>query len=143
MIPRPPTPGSEIDKAGGAYVRRRFNYGDRTLVSGDTLSAEDITAIPIANLHSLINLNLIELFPAPSSEEVMELRAALKEKNAEIELLNELLSEKTMPPAATGDCFLMSDETGRKFHVVQGRQVTTQPLTRAQAEAKMKELTTK
>ena len=142
MFPRPPTPGSEIDNAGGAYVRRRLDFGDRILVNGDQLTAEEIAAIPRANLQSLINLNLIELFPPPSSEALLELRAALKEKNAEIELLNELLAEKTAPPTASGHCFLMSDETGKKFHVIQGRQVTSQPLSRAQAEAKMKELTT-
>jgi len=35
----------------------------------------------------------------------------------------------------------MSDETGKKFHIVKGRQITDQPLSRAQAEAKMKEHT--
>lgn len=140
MFPRSATPGSEIEGAGGAYVRRRFTFGERDMVAGDMLKAEELSSIPPANLHSLINLSLIELFPKASSEEVMELRSKIKEQQTEIAHLSGLLSERTTPPLADGDCFLMSDETGKRFHVVKGRQMTVEPLTRAQATAKMKEL---
>lgn len=109
MFPRPATPNSEIEGAGGAYVRRRFTFGSRDMLAGDRLTAGEVASIPIANLQSLINLNLIELYPAP--------------------------------PTTGGDCFLMpADDAGKRFHVIQGRQVTDEPLSRSAAQAKMKEL---
>jgi hypothetical protein len=133
------TPQAEIEGAGGAYVRRRFLFGERELAVGDILTAEELSLMPIANKRSLINLNMIEIFPYSGIE--VELRAALAEKNTEIERLTALLSTPTVPPTigGSGDCFLMPAGP-RKFHIIQGRQVTEEPLTRAQASAKMKEL---
>lgn len=69
MFPRPRTPGSELADAGGAYVRRRFQFGASEKVAGDKLTAEEVAGIPLANLHSLINTNIIELYPkAPGSQ---------------------------------------------------------------------------
>lgn len=114
MFPRPATPLAEIEGAGGAYVRRRFTFGAREMLAGDRLTSEEVASIPIANLHSMININLIELYPAPPP---------------------------VPPTVGEGDYFLMpADDTGRKFHVIQGRQVTKEPLSRAAAQAKMKEL---
>lgn len=108
MFPRPVTPSGELERAGGAYVRRRFAFGEREVKMGDTLSREDLDSIPINNLRSLIQTNLIELYPSA-------------------------------PPK--GECFLMPAEDGKKFHIVQGTQVTDEPLSRAAAQAKIKELT--
>jgi len=159
MFPRARTPDGEIEGAGGAYVRRRFTFGDRVLVNGDRMSAEELAGIPDNNLRSLINLNLIELYPAAPelSTAEAELRAVIAEKNAEIEHLRTsgpdlagaavalwlAQEEQTSPPplVGSGDCFLMPDETGKRFHIIQGHQVTDEPLSRAKALAKMKELT--
>jgi len=178
MFPRARTPDGEIEGAGGAYVRRRLPFGDRVLVNGDRLTAEEVATIPDMNLRSLINLNVIELFPKspeldkiegeylaklaekdehiaslPSVEahqaalaEIERLKAltseayeaALAEKDAEIERLR---TAKPPPPVGDGDCFLMPSETGKGFHVIQGRQVTAEPISRAKAMAMMKELT--
>ena len=137
MFPRARTPEGEIEGAGGAYVRRKFTFGERELVSGDMLTAEELASIPTNNLRSLINLNNIELFPkTPSASKAeIKLREALAAKDAELEHLR-------AAPVGSGDCFLMSSpEDDKKFHIIQGRQITDQPLSRAQATAKMKELT--
>lgn len=139
MFPRARKPDGEIESAGGAYVRRRFTFGGREVVNGDLLTADEVASIPINNLRSLLNLNLIELYPEPpkSSAAIVELRKALAEKDAEIERL------RADRPAlvGSGDCFLMPAESGKGFHIIQGHQVTDEPLSRAQAAIKMKELT--
>lgn len=105
MIPRPVTPGSEIDSAGGAYVRRRFELGGREVTAGDVLSAEEVGAIPRANLHSLVNLRLIELFP----------RAPMPEGTERFVVKN-----------------------GNSYNIVEGRVINDEPLTLAQANARVK-----
>ena len=55
---------SEIASAGGAYVRRPFTFGQRTVNNGDVLSATQVRAIPKANLRALINLGKLDLFPS-------------------------------------------------------------------------------
>jgi hypothetical protein len=135
MFPRPVTPGSEIENAGGAYVRRRLTFGERVFVSGDMLTAEEVASIPRANLHSLVNTNIIELYPrAPRVEEPDTGVAAL--------LTALWLAEN--PPAPPigrdGECFLMPTHDPKKFHIIQGQRVTSEAMTRAQAQAKMKEL---
>jgi len=57
------TPG-EIASAGGAYVRRPFTLGARRVANGDTLSAQEVRAIPKANLRALVNIGKIDLFTA-------------------------------------------------------------------------------
>lgn len=175
MFPRARTPDGEIEGAGGAYVRRRLPFGDRVLVAGDRLTAEEVAGIPDINLRSLINLNVIELFPAsPDLDKIEEEhKVKLGEKDEEIARLNALLEEATKPgedegessvdvealqaeitslreqleqrppppPVGNGDCFLMPAETGKGFHIIQGHQVTDKPISRAQATAKIRELT--
>jgi hypothetical protein len=62
-IPHAPKPANEIDRAGGAYVRRAFTFGARELTASDTLTAEEVRSIPLANLHALINTGKLELWP--------------------------------------------------------------------------------
>lgn len=63
-IPHSPKPQSEIERAGGAYVRRAFEFGERKLTTKDTLTAQEVASIPISNLNALINTGRIELWPA-------------------------------------------------------------------------------
>jgi hypothetical protein len=60
-MPNPMLPDTQI---GGAYVRRRFDLGPRTMTAGETLTAEQVLAIPKRNRQALINLGKIELYPA-------------------------------------------------------------------------------
>jgi hypothetical protein len=54
---------------GGAYVRRRFDLGTETKVSGQTLTREQVLAIPTANRNALLSQKIIELYPvAPLAE---------------------------------------------------------------------------
>ena len=55
---------TEIAHAGGAYVRRPFTLGQRTVANGDVLSAAQVRALPNGNLRALINLGKIDLFPS-------------------------------------------------------------------------------
>lgn len=48
---------------GGAYVRRRLTLGPRTVLSGETLTAEQVREIPSANLKAFVNIGVLELYP--------------------------------------------------------------------------------
>lgn len=67
-IPHAPKPLSELEQAGGAYVRRRFTFGERDVGPGETLTAEQIASIPQANLVALINTGKLELWPAAPAQ---------------------------------------------------------------------------
>lgn len=67
-IPHAPKPAVELEQAGGAYVRRAFTFGERELVNGDKLTAEEVRSIPIGNLNALINTGKLELWPAAPAE---------------------------------------------------------------------------
>ncbi len=97
------TPATEINGAGGAYVRRRFTMGERDMAPGDLLTAEQIAAMPRANLNALINTNLIELFPRG-------------------------------PGAGGGQRYAVHIGGGR-YHVIEGVQLTTDALSREDADA--------
>jgi hypothetical protein len=65
---RSPVPASDLDGAGGAYVRRPFDFGERKLAAGDTLTRNELATIPHANLRALVNTGKLELWPeAPES----------------------------------------------------------------------------
>ncbi len=60
-IPHSPgSPAHDAARAGGAYVRRRLDDH----APGAVLTAEQVRAIPAANLQALINTGRLELFPA-------------------------------------------------------------------------------
>jgi hypothetical protein len=72
-FPRPTTPASELRNAGGAYVRRRFTLGERAMIAGMVLTADEVADMPRANLNSLINIGTLELFPkGPLGEDAGE-----------------------------------------------------------------------
>jgi hypothetical protein len=48
---------------GGAYIRRRFDMGTRTVYPGETLTREQVLAIPTANRRALINTGRLEVYP--------------------------------------------------------------------------------
>lgn len=48
---------------GGAYVRRRFDLGPRTVTIGETLTAEQVREIRPANLKAMVNQGKLELYP--------------------------------------------------------------------------------
>ena len=58
----------EPDEAGGAYVKRAFEFGERKLVNGDRLTKEELDSIPINNLRALVNMGKLQLFPAHPDE---------------------------------------------------------------------------
>jgi hypothetical protein len=49
---------------GGAIVQRRMTLGDRTMMRGDALTAEQCRSIPRQNLKAFVNTGVLELFPA-------------------------------------------------------------------------------
>lgn len=58
------------DKIGGAYVRRRFDLGPRTVLANEVLTAEQVREIPTTNLKALVNVGYLELYPmAPVPKE--------------------------------------------------------------------------
>ena len=77
-IPHSRHSAHEIGQIGGAYVRRRFTMGERDLVGGvDVLTAEELAAIPPANLTALINTGKLETFPAPPAGSAPSARFAV------------------------------------------------------------------
>lgn len=107
-IPHAPKPRNEFDGAGGAYVRRRFIFGERELVFGDELTAEELATIPRANLIALVNTGKLELWPAAPG---------------------------TAPIAAfIAERFAVNLGFGR-WTVIEGRKLVAEPITKQQAEA--------
>lgn len=58
-----------LDQIGGAYVRRPFTQGSRQRMPGETLSAEEVKAIPRVNRDALINLKKLECWPAAPKQQ--------------------------------------------------------------------------
>lgn len=109
-FPRARTPTGEIEGAGGAYVRRRFDMSGKDRVPGEVLTAEEVANIPPANLNSLVNTNVIELFP------------------------------KTPPSVVDGKevkRFIVRDGNTNLYHVVEGVQLTEEPLPLAKAKKEL------
>lgn len=103
-------PAGEVDAAGGAYVRRRFEMADRQLVAGDTLSAEELRAIPRVNLDALINTGMLEVYPAAPA------------------------AGSASAGAKGGQRFPVHIGGGR-YLVIEGSQLTPEPISRDEAEA--------
>ena len=59
---------ANIDEAGGAYVRRAFDFGERHLKAGDKLTRKELESIPEANLVALVNTKVLQLWPAGPSD---------------------------------------------------------------------------
>jgi hypothetical protein len=55
---------ADVAEAGGAYVRRAFEFNGRKLKSGDRLTREELESIPEANLTALVNTKHLQLWPA-------------------------------------------------------------------------------
>jgi hypothetical protein len=109
-FPHAPKPLAELTSAGGAYVRRRFQFGQRELVNGDTLTAEELASIPRANLVALVNTGKLELWPQPPNAEGSHGAMFIAER------------------------FAIHKGFG-KYIVVEGRSLTPEPVTKDQAEA--------
>lgn len=104
--PHAPKPRHEIEQAGGAYVRRRFIFGERDMIAGDQLTAEEVVSIPRANLMALINTGKIELWPgAPDGAQTF-----------------------------VAERFACNRGFG-KWDVIEGRKLNDAPLTKDEAEA--------
>jgi hypothetical protein len=99
MFPQDRTPQGEIERAGGAIVRRRFPFNGVEKAPGDILTVEEVDSIPIQNLHSLINTGLLKL-------------------------------------VYTGGGQRFAVHIGKgQYHVVEGTQITAEPISREDAEA--------
>lgn len=98
---------SEIARAGGAYVRRRFTFGGEELRAGATLSADQLRSIPIANRRALISTGKIEIWPQAPAD------------------------GSSLP--AGSETFLVH-LGGGKYHVVKGVRLTEQTVSREEAE---------
>ena len=105
MHPHARKPASEYENAGGAYIRRRIMIDGVWRNAGEILSAERVAKIPRANLVALINTGRLELWPKAPET----------------------------PPANTS-YFLVRSGPGL-WHIIEGVQITDEPLSRADAEA--------
>ena len=94
------------DQIGGAIVRRTFKAGDQRLFSGMRLTREQVLAFPTLNRNSLAEKRYIDLFP---------------------------ITETAAPSGAT-ERFVISGGFG-KFHVIEGKKLNDEPLSREQAYA--------
>ena len=52
----------DLDRAGGAFVRRQFMLGDVKMKPGDRLSIKQLELLPIPNRKALVNMGAIELW---------------------------------------------------------------------------------
>lgn len=57
-------PRYDLDRAGGAYVRRRFTLAGREAQIGETISLETLRSLKAVNRRALVNTGRIELFPS-------------------------------------------------------------------------------
>lgn len=106
-VPHSRGPAHEVERAGGAYVRRRMPFGDRDLGPGDTLTAREVASIPRANLNALINTGKLELWPAaPGAQGV------------------------------SGPLERVAVHIGAgRYVVIEGRKITDEPVNKAEADA--------
>lgn len=100
-------PQHEQDTCGGAWVRRRFMFGEVEKLSGETLTAEEVQSIPRANLNALVNTGRLELWPMSKDEvDVSQYKSR----------------------------FLVHRGNGR-YDVIEGRRITDAPIPRDEALA--------
>lgn len=64
----------------GGRVRRTFRFGDKKLVRGDLLSADDLLKMPIGNRRALIGSGFIETFAAPDDLDSVKAQGDTKSK---------------------------------------------------------------
>lgn len=55
---------ADVAEAGGAYVRRAFEFNGEKLKCGDKLTREQLESIPESNLQALVNTKFLQLWPA-------------------------------------------------------------------------------
>lgn len=91
---------------GGGRVRRTFTRGDRRLVAGEYLTADEVLSIPVANRRALVDSNFLELYPKSAA-----------------------------PPQAMTPMDRFVVGVGKdKFNVIEGRLLTDTPLSKSEAE---------
>lgn len=90
---------------GGAHVMLTFTRGERRMVRGQTLTAEEVLSMPIANRRALADSHYIKIFPKGV--------AALA----------------TEPP----ERFMITTSKG-EYSVIEGRKINSKPLSREAAE---------
>jgi hypothetical protein len=84
---RQPRTTAELSDAGGAYVKRPFDLGERNLKNGDKLTHKELMAIPEANLRALVNTGLLQLFPAAPSDMFISERFLIPTGNGKFEVI--------------------------------------------------------
>lgn len=94
---------ADVSEAGGAYVRRAFDFNGQKLKNGDKLTREELASMPEANLQALVNTKHLQLWPASPADM--------------------FIAERFVVPAAGG-----------KYEVIEGRKVTTKPVSKRQAQ---------
>lgn len=83
-----PFPNSvEPSEAGGAYVRRAFEFRGRKLTTKDRLTAEELASIPEANLQALVNTKVLQLFPASPASIFIAERFLVPAKGGKFEVI--------------------------------------------------------
>lgn len=98
--------GFRLRQYGGAKVNRRFTMGGEVIERGAELTADQVHAIPRANLNSLINGGFLHPYPPAD----------------------------VPPPRENVERFLVR-RSDLKYDVVEGVRVNAEPLAKAEAEA--------
>lgn len=65
---RQPLLTADPSDAGGAYVRRAFDFGGRHLKNGDQLTHDELASMPQTNLRALVNTGVLQLWPSGPTE---------------------------------------------------------------------------
>lgn len=73
--------------AGGAYVRRAFDLGERKLVAGNKLTKDEVASIPSANLNALVNTGMLQLWPSAPTDVFIAERFLIPAKGGKFEVI--------------------------------------------------------
>lgn len=120
------------DRVGGAHVLRPFDMGGRRRRAGETLTAEEVAAIPLTNLRALVDNRNIDPFPAaaPAADGL-----ALAEARARIAAQAERIRElEAVATAAEPPRHVVHRGRGH-YDVIEGRKLNDEPLSQGEAEA--------
>lgn len=94
-----------VNQLGGGVVNRTFNFGGKALLRGHVLTAEEVRSIRPLNRSSLIDRGYLSVWPK---------------------------GQHANPPEGSVR-FVMPIGFGRGYHVVEGRRLNDEPLSKEEA----------
>jgi sigma54-dependent transcription regulator len=115
----------DLASIGGAYVRRRIDRaGLRSLIAGDTLTGDEVRALPDANRRALLSAGIIEVWPIGDDAKLAEALDCIAAQAREIaSLRGDAPRERHLIHIGRG-----------MYDVIEGVKLTPVPIAKDEAE---------